>query len=207
MKRRAKLSDGGYPVVFNPGVQKAAAPGNYVRRPQPVYPASISGEAARREAARRANERRRKAFDAVVLEDVQDRAKGKGKGKENERGVGGGWYGGKPLPRSDVRLPRSPGMLNLAQQKLESLNISPETAWALPRLPEPMIEEDFGDDGDGFDEIVERGLLNRPLRDMNRTYADGMDFAPEAAEMEFEVEEREKEKSLWEEKSTIAWGA
>lgn len=190
-KRRAELSDADYPV-FNPGAQKAAASsGKYVRKPQPAYPASISGEAGRREAAQRANERRRKAFDAVVLEDVQDR--GKGKGKENERGNGGGGrYGCKPLPRSDVRLPRSPGMLNLAQQKPEGPDISPDKTRPLPRLPKPMIEAHFGDDGNGCDEVVEQGLLNCPLREMNKIYADAIDFASEAAVVEYEVEERQK---------------
>jgi hypothetical protein len=175
---------------LNPGAKKDAD-SKYVRKPQPAYPNAL--DPAKKEAARRANEKRQKAFDAVVLEDEQDRVKG----KEIDRGAGGGQnrygYAGKPLPRSDVRLPRSPGMLNLAQQKPEEFNASPEADKSLSRLPEPMMKHDFahGDD----DDVEEPALLSRPVQEVNKAYVDSIDFASEVAHMEAEAEEREKRTS------------
>jgi hypothetical protein len=187
-KRRAEAANASYPIL-NPGAKKDAD-SKYVRKPQPAYPNAL--DPAKKEAARRANEKRQKAFDAVVLEDEQDRAKG----KENGRGGGGPaqyGYAAKPLPRSDVRLPRSPGMLNLAQQKPEEFNASPEADRSLSRLPEPMMKHDSGD---GDDEGVEEpALLSRPVQEVNKAYVDSIDFESEVAHMEAEAEEREKRTS------------
>lgn len=191
IKRRAEATNVDYPA-FNSGMQNAAN-SRYVREPQAAHINAVN--MASKEAARRANEKRQKAFDGVVLEDE----KGRAKGKENQRGDGddsscptqNDEFSTKPQLRSDVRLPRSPGMLNLAQQKPEAFSVTPEADRSLPGLPEPMVNQSVGDGDDN--NVEEQALLNRPLPEVDTIHIDAIDFASEVAQMEAEAEERERD--------------
>lgn len=181
MKRHSGTTEPNYPIM-DPDEDEDTS--KYIRKPQPAYPAR-SGDAARR-----ANDRRQKVFNTVVLEDVQEEDDmAIGKGKENERAGGSlrSSFEERARRRSDVRLPRSPGMLNLAHQRAVELGDSPDKDWDLYRLPEPLIPYDSGVKAKDEKKNEDQGVLHRPLGDMNKTYADARDPASEAFEMGFET--------------------
>jgi hypothetical protein len=192
MKRRAELTNEDYPP-FIPGGQKGLYEGKYARKPQVVSAAPKFREEIRRVAAKRANERRRRAYDAVVLEDQPEQENGRG--RENERAGEGAKFEDKQFVRTDGRLPRSPGMLNLAQERLKEPNASPDESWPLTGLPEALVEQNAGDNGHGCNKVEEQSMLDRPLRDMTRAYIESIDFESEVAEVEVKAKEKQKQRT------------
>jgi hypothetical protein len=168
-------------------------------QPRESQEASISDEAARKEAARRENERRRRAFEAVVLEDQErwDR----GKGKEDELNGTRDRAREGQFERADVRLPRSPGMLNLARpvEEREEAEVPEVTTPPRSRLPVALTAQNLRTKGQGFVEAGEPSILNRTLGDMTRTYVEGMAAQSEVAEMEVKYEERGRYREYWRE--------
>ena len=147
----------------------------------------------------RENERRRRAFEAVVLEDQErwDR----GKGKEDELNGTRDRAREGQFERADVRLPRSPGMLNLARpvEEREEAEVPEVTTPPRSRLPVALTAQNLRTKGQGFVEAGETSILNRTLGDMTRTYVEGMAAQSEVAEMEVKYEERGRYREYWRE--------
>ena len=158
LTKRAERRGEVYPS-FIPGWKTTFPTGKPLGTPEVAHPDPKPQEATRKEASRRANERRRKAFDAVVLEDQHDL--GEGKGKENTRLRDRAKSGDKLFVRPDVRLPRSPGMINLAQEKSSP---SPDTMWPQTRPRVACIEQDFLNSEQNFDEVEEPDTVDRPVK-------------------------------------------
>lgn len=188
MKRRAELTNEDSPP-FIPGGQKGCLyEGKYSGKPQVFRAASKFREEIRRMAAKRANERRRRAYDAVVLEDQPERSKGEG--KENKRVSEGAKFKDKKFVRTDGRLPRSPGMLNLGQERLEESKASPDTSWPPTKPPDALFEQHRRDSGHGCNKVTEeQSMLNPALRDMNRVYVESINFESEVTDIEAKAEE------------------
>lgn len=162
-KQLAERRGEDYPP-FIPGEKTKYSTRKYHKEPERAHPDRKSDGATRNEAARRANERRRKAFDSVVLEDQHNT--GNVKGKENTRLRDRSKSGDKLFIRQDVRLPRSPGMINLAQEKSSP---SPDTMWPRARPRESCIEQDFPDNDKNSNEPEVYDMTDRPFQDGRET--------------------------------------